>query len=295
MSGDAPDDGALAPGVVFCVEVVSAAHDQTRRDESTPVPSPIESRERLGEIVRATGGEVIDSSLEGLYAVFQDAAAVPAVVTRLLAATTDTRIRIGIHLGPVHTGRPVYGAGPLTASAIARLARPEQALCSEETVLAMPQDVSWGARRLHGVALPGLHGPTPLYRIETQGHIGAASATLHAETESGPVFTRLELVHGADVYQCDAASPELTLGRTSANDVVVRSDLTSRQHARIEKRGHRFVIEDMSANGTVIIDDDGTETMLRSDEATLMHGGLLCLGGRAEKNPEGLLRFRCLE
>jgi two-component system cell cycle response regulator len=44
-----------------------------------------------------------------------------------------------------------------------------------------------------------------------------------------------------------------TIGRGSNNDVVVRSDAVSRQHAQLERRGTEFVVSDMgSTNGTFI-------------------------------------------
>jgi two-component system cell cycle response regulator len=44
-----------------------------------------------------------------------------------------------------------------------------------------------------------------------------------------------------------------TIGRGSSNDVVVRSDAVSRQHAQLERRGIEFMVSDLnSTNGTFI-------------------------------------------
>ena len=107
-------------------------------------------------------------------------------------------------------------------------------------------------------------------------------------------YSRLELLYGEHSYQCDASTPELTLGRTSGNDVIVSGDLTSRNHARVSFREGHFTIEDCSANGTLIIPDGGESFCLNTQEYPLTGSGLICLGGTVDKNPEGLLRFTCV-
>lgn len=292
MSSGADDAASLKPALVLCIEVLSAAFDQTRRDESTPTLSPIEYRDRLRDLVESRGGTVLDSGLDGLYASLADAKHLASLVADLLATVTETRLRIGVHLGPAHCAPPVYGEAALVASAIARLARPEQALCSEAVVLAMPQDLSWLAQRVHAVELPGLGGRLPLYRIVPPRPDGDAENVGQDAEEAG--YETLELIHGTEVYVCDESTPTLTLGRITGNDVVVRSDFTSRHHARIDKRGGTFVLKDMSANGTLVVDDQGRPVTLRGDTASLSSGGVLCLGSTVEKNPDGVLRFRCV-
>ncbi|HEY6923545.1 MAG TPA: FHA domain-containing protein, partial [Steroidobacteraceae bacterium] len=50
----------------------------------------------------------------------------------------------------------------------------------------------------------------------------------------------------------DDSRSGISIGRAEDNDVVVRSDRASRLHARIEISGNRFVLIDLSANGTYV-------------------------------------------
>ena len=75
--------------------------------------------------------------------------------------------------------------------------------------------------------------------------------------------------------------------------VIVSTDLTSRQHAQVEYRRGRFVLVDNSANGTVVVMDEGGTSGLRRDHIVLRGSGTICLGADPERNPDGVLRYRC--
>jgi pSer/pThr/pTyr-binding forkhead associated (FHA) protein/tetratricopeptide (TPR) repeat protein len=64
-----------------------------------------------------------------------------------------------------------------------------------------------------------------------------------------------------------------TLGRQSANDIPLREDLASRQHARIIPSGRSFIIEDLrSANGT-FVNGQKIQRRLLSDGDRIRIGG----------------------
>jgi pSer/pThr/pTyr-binding forkhead associated (FHA) protein len=72
------------------------------------------------------------------------------------------------------------------------------------------------------------------------------------------------------------------MGRADDNDVVVKGNLISRIHAKIEMRRGKFVIVDQSTNGTFLLDVQGGESFVRRDTAELGAEGTIGLG-RAEK------------
>jgi adenylate cyclase len=76
--------------------------------------------------------------------------------------------------------------------------------------------------------------------------------------------------------------PSATIGRAEENDLVLRSPVISRLHARIEFRNGRFVFSDMSANGTYIASTDGAVNFLLRESQELTGTGSLALG-----DPEG--------
>ena len=73
----------------------------------------------------------------------------------------------------------------------------------------------------------------------------------------------------------------INMGRADDNDVVVKGNLISRIHAKIEMRRGKFVIVDQSTNGTFLHDVQGRETFVRRDTAELTGEGTIGLG-RAE-------------
>ena len=56
-----------------------------------------------------------------------------------------------------------------------------------------------------------------------------------------------------------------TIGRTGENNLIVPQAMVSRQHARLDYRGGRFVLTDYSTNGTYIVPDRGATAMVHRD------------------------------
>jgi diguanylate cyclase (GGDEF)-like protein len=74
-----------------------------------------------------------------------------------------------------------------------------------------------------------------------------------------------------------------TIGRGSNNEVVVRSDAVSRQHAQLERRGAEFVVSDLgSTNGTFINNE-----RKRPQNSRLTGGDLLRVGDTVFKYLSG--------
>ena len=81
--------------------------------------------------------------------------------------------------------------------------------------------------------------------------------------------TRLELGEG---------HPSLSIGRADQNDLVVHQPLVSRLHARIDYRNGRFVLTDLSVNGTYVEADGGAGSYVHRDSQELTGSGTLGLG-----------------
>ena len=70
----------------------------------------------------------------------------------------------------------------------------------------------------------------------------------------------------------------INLGRADDNDVVVKGNLISRIHAKIEMRRGKFVIVDQSTNGTFLQNVQGQEVFVRRDSTELGKEGTIGLG-----------------
>jgi pSer/pThr/pTyr-binding forkhead associated (FHA) protein len=73
-----------------------------------------------------------------------------------------------------------------------------------------------------------------------------------------------------------------TLGRAEDNDVVVKGNLISRLHARIEANRDKFTLIDESTNGTFVQTSEGEEIFVRRDSTPLSGEGVIGLGRVAQ-------------
>ena len=74
----------------------------------------------------------------------------------------------------------------------------------------------------------------------------------------------------------------INMGRADDNDLVVKGNLISRIHAKIEMRRGKFFLVDQSTNGTFLHNVQGQETFVRRDSTELSGEGTIGLG-RAEE------------
>ncbi len=90
------------------------------------------------------------------------------------------------------------------------------------------------------------------------------------------------------------ACPTLTIGRTGENNLVVPQAMVSRQHARLDYRGGRFVLTDYSTNGTYIVPDRGATAMVHRDSVQLSASGFLGLGEAVTAGAPSTIRYETL-
>jgi hypothetical protein len=79
-----------------------------------------------------------------------------------------------------------------------------------------------------------------------------------------------------------AGRKSVTLGRAEDNDIVVKGNLISRVHARVESSRDRFTLIDESTNGTFVQTNDGEEIFVRRDSTLLSGAGTIGLGRVAQ-------------
>jgi pSer/pThr/pTyr-binding forkhead associated (FHA) protein len=83
------------------------------------------------------------------------------------------------------------------------------------------------------------------------------------------------------------------LGRGKDCELVVKGDLISRYHSKIEHRRGKFIITDQSTNGTFIRTSEGQDIFLRREEFTLFGSGYISLGKKVDLNDENVIHFHC--
>lgn len=86
----------------------------------------------------------------------------------------------------------------------------------------------------------------------------------------------------------------IAIGRAEENDIVIKGNLISRLHARIEFNRNKFLLIDQSTNGTFVLNQAGEESFVRRDSLQLKGEGLIGLGRTPEGSAPGqALQFIC--
>ncbi len=93
----------------------------------------------------------------------------------------------------------------------------------------------------------------------------------------------------------DETRPQIIIGRADENDLVIRGNLISRIHARIELSRHQFLLIDQSTNGTFVQSNGGEESFVRRDSMELKGAGMIGLGRVPEADSPQTIRFACEE
>jgi hypothetical protein len=106
---------------------------------------------------------------------------------------------------------------------------------------------------------------------------------------------RLELSFRDQKVELHDQRKSANLGRADDNDLVVKGNLISRIHAKVEMRRGKFMLIDQSTNGTFMVNLQGEETFVRRDNVELIGEGTIGLG-RAEKAGSSLaIHYKTLE
>ena len=82
----------------------------------------------------------------------------------------------------------------------------------------------------------------------------------------------------------------------AARGINVRDDRPAdgnlaRVHAKLEYRRGKFVITDLSTNGTYVGQEGGAEVFLRRESMPLVGHGTISLGSPAKQEPAAVIRY----
>jgi len=192
-------------------------------------------------------------------------------------------IRIGCHFGPVVLEtRDVFGAAVHTANRMTSQAKAGQIIITDSIFGRLSDEWRMVARQVD-VAVPrGQHGETT--------SMLPAIATI---TEQQKEF-RIRLRYlGTELVLDHRERSSATLGRGQENDLVIKGNLVSRLHARIEAGKNRFMLVDQSTNGSFVQGQNGDDAFVRRDAIPLKGKGVIGLGRVPEPQSYHTVEFVC--
>lgn len=253
------------------------------------------------------GGSVVKTMGDEILATFEDCdKAMDAAVQMQVAIEAHPEldvdgqhiaIRIGCHFGPVVLEtRDVFGAAVHTANRMTSQAKAGQIIITD-SIFARLSDEWRAIARQVDVAVPrGQQGEVTIYEVLWQhGDATSMLPAIATITEQHRPF-RIRLTYlGVELLLDDRERSSATLGRGQENDLVIKGNLVSRLHARIEAGKNRFMLIDESTNGSFVQGQNGDDAFVRRDAIPLKGKGVIGLGRVPEPQSYHTVEFSCEE
>jgi class 3 adenylate cyclase len=264
----------------------------------------------VGVMRRATeqhGGKVIKTMGDEIMATFEDcdgaldaAVQMQTEINAHPALTIDGQqvaIRVGAHCGPVMVeARDVFGAAVHTANRMTSQAKAGQIIITEAIYRRLASEWQQSARRLDVSVPRGQHGEIAVYEVLWQGEdVTSMLPAIATITEHHRPFHIKLRYGGREIVLDDRQRPSVTIGRGEENDLVVKGNLVSRLHARIEAGKNRFMLVDESTNGSFVQTVTGDDAFVRRDAMPLKGSGVIGLGRVPEPESYHTIEFFCDE
>lgn len=249
-----------------------------------------------GSVIKTMGDEVMStfpSASDALNAACQMQKQISAH-SQLKIDGHAVAIRVGCHFGPVVLeSRDVFGSTVHTANRMTSQAKAGQIVTTAATVAQLSPEWRAVVRQIDVATLKGQGSEVALYEVMWQPD--DATSMLPQIPLEGRKAARLRLQFQDREIVVDEGRPNVVMGRAEDNDLVVKGNLISRLHARVEISRNKFLLVDQSTNGTFIHLAGGEEAFLRRDSMQIKGEGMIGLGRTPEDGSPQTIRFRCEE
>ncbi len=239
----------------------------------------------MTEVTHRHGGTLVKTIGDEVMTIFPDAAAAAEAACEMQEGITGAMviegrplaIHVGFHFGPTLLEEAdVFGDAVNLAARMASQAKSGQILTTGATVESLTGPRRKSCRQIDLTQVKGKREEIAIHEVVWQAEeatmVRAPWATLHRAEG------RLVLTAGGTRLELGEGHPSLTIGRADQNDLVVHHPLVSRLHARIDYRNGRFMLTDLSVNGTYVVADGGGSGYVHRDSQELTGAGMLGLG-----------------
>lgn len=205
-------------------------------------------------------------------------------------------IRIGCHYGPVvQEQNDIFGAAVHTANRMTSQAKSRQIVISGETVKHMSLDLQKQTRQIDVATVRGRIDEVALWELLWNPEEATSMLPTIGWEDKERRASKMLVSFRDTTVEVSEKRKGINIGRADDNDVVIKGNLISRIHAKVEMRRGKFVLIDQSTNGTFLQDLDGKETFVRRDMAELSEEGTIGLG-RAETPGTSLaIHYKAIE
>jgi len=251
-----------------------------------------------GTVIKTIGDEIMAT-----FPTVDDAmAAASQMQKRISSEGSDEKehipvsIRIGCHFGPVvQEHNDIFGAAVHTANRMTSQAKARQIVISGTTVDRMSEDWQGQTRQIDVATVRGRLDEVALFELIWQPEEATSMLPTIEWENKARKTSRITLSFRDTTVVVDDRKKNINMGRADDNDLVVKGNLISRIHARVEKRRGKFLLVDQSTNGTFLQNARGEETFVRRDSTELFGEGIIGLGRVAKPGTPLAIHFICEE
>ena len=254
----------------------------------------------VSDIVRKHHGVVVKTAGDDVLSAFKHAN--DALQAACVIQDTFTEghvfedIKLAFHIG-VHSGQGIFSDGDVYGDAVnvaARLttaAKSGQIIASKETVDQLADDFTAQARKFDTVPVKGREKPVEMFDIIWK-HTGDETSLMEiASGVFGGKLLKLKFQNQAINVLPEPQS--FVLGRGIDSGLIVAGNMVSRQHACIDYRRDKFVLRDLSTNGTYVR-VNGEDIFIKREETLLTGNGIISLGKGVDDQTSLNIQFECV-
>jgi len=241
-----------------------------------------------GTVIKTMGDEAMStfpSADDALNAANQMQQRISNTV-RIDAQGTHVAIRIGCHYGAVQVEeRDISGVAVHTANSMTSQAKAGQILTTSAVVEQLSPQWKALVRQIDVATPKGQSDEVAVFEVlwqpeEATNMLPSIDPAHRVPVTNARLYLRFR---DQEVIVGDEGKATVTMGRADENDVVIKGNLISRIHARVDAARNRFVLVDESTNGTFIQQDGKEEIYLRRDSAVLTGSGVISMGRVASR------------
>jgi class 3 adenylate cyclase len=250
-----------------------------------------------GTVIKTIGDEVMSTFLT-----VDDA--MGAAVTMQSRITADNKqedrikvsIRIGCHFGPVvQEQNDIFGAAVHTANRMTSQAKARQIVISGETVQKMNPDLQKQTRQIDVATVRGKLDEVALYELLWNPEDATSMLPTIEWEGKGRKASTLVLSFRDQSIEVNDKRKSVIMGRADDNDLVIKGNLISRIHAKVEMRRGKFILVDQSTNGSFVQNVQGEETFVRRDTTELKGEGTIGLGKAEAPGGSLAIHFKAID
>jgi hypothetical protein len=250
-----------------------------------------------GTVIKTIGDEVMST-----FATVDDAMGAAVMMQSRISSESrqggriPVSIRVGCHFGPVvQEQNDIFGAAVHTANRMTSQAKSRQIVISGETVDKMSPKLKEQTRQIDVATVRGKMDEVALYELLWNPEEATSMLPTIEWENRGRKASGMVLNFRDQTVEVSDKRKSVNIGRADDNDLVVKGNLISRIHAKVELRRGKFILVDQSTNGTFLQNAQGEETFVRRDSTELKGEGTIGLGRAEEPGGTLAIHFKALD